>query len=112
MAETADSQVSSKTSIEKTVQVDDRPKTLSEFNLAVDMALMHGEEWVETTDEVVKSFLPKGLGDILYFCYRGVKVCVGDPGNPGECSAKLQDKLDVQMGAVIHGEGEGKILGL
>lgn len=85
---------------------------MSQFNAVVDVAKLQGQEWVETTADIIKHFQPHGMGGQEYFCYKGIKICEGIPGKPGEKSAALEEKLEMQMGALVHGEGEGVLLGV
>lgn len=47
-------------------------------------------EHVETTDEVIRQFLPEGLGKDLHFNYRGVKVYL--KGNKEKENIKTVDE--------------------
>lgn len=49
--------------------------TLYDFKDLVSQAKLDGEEWVETTAEIIKHFNPQGLKGGKYFIYDGVKVC-------------------------------------
>ena len=35
----------------------------------------NGDEWIETTPEIIKHYNREGLGGAEYFIYSGVKVC-------------------------------------
>ena len=34
-----------------------------------------GQEWIETSPEIIKTVMPRGLGGARYFIYQGIKVC-------------------------------------
>ena len=83
--------------------LNDKREVLSEFQAKVDHALMQGQEWVETSDEIIKYYNPKGLNGAEYFIFKGVKVA------PYEQSASIQERLDQPMAERLHGDGQGKL---
>jgi hypothetical protein len=49
--------------------------TLDQFERKVSHAKITNATWVETTDNVISTFVPKGLGEVGYFIYKNVRVC-------------------------------------
>lgn len=90
------------------MNIPERPEilqTLGEFEGIVAHALHEGEEWVETTPEIVKYFNRNGLKGADYFIYKGIKVC-----EYGKREA-IVDHENEQMDYRLHGKGEGVIVG-
>jgi hypothetical protein len=54
-----------------------------------------GQEWVETTPEIIATLQPKGLGGAKYFIYNGVKVCeMGKIDEiETECNTPLHERI-------------------
>lgn len=50
-------------------------ETMHTFMSKIATAKAMGDEWVETTPEIMKTIMPRGLGGARFFCYQGVKVC-------------------------------------
>lgn len=45
-----------------------------DFQTKVDMAILTGQDYVETAPEITAHFNPKGLGGVDYWIYKGVKI--------------------------------------
>lgn len=81
-------------------------ETLSAFQMKISLAELAGDEWVETTPDVI-NLVCKGLKDQRYFTYgrKGIKVCAyGD-------REKIEEAERIQLGESIFGTQEGKVLG-
>lgn len=94
----------SKTSTDDKPNIDDRSDTLNSFEVKCLTAKNNGQEWVETTPEIIALMQPRGLGGSKFFCYKGVKVC--EFGK----SEEIQAECDIPMGKKLHGEGEAIVL--
>lgn len=73
-------------------KLDDVTVTLSEFHAAIDHALMAGDEWLETSEPIIRYYnkntlCPKGQPELpmnmpgkpgcpFYFIYKNIKVCM------------------------------------
>jgi hypothetical protein len=57
------------------MRTDTYQETMHEFMSKIATAKAVGDEWVETTPEIIKTIQPRGLGGAKFFCYQGVKVC-------------------------------------
>lgn len=79
---------------------------VSDFKDAIEMAKMSGDEWVETTEEVINYFNKGGLKGAPYFIYNGVKVC-----RNGDLE-KVEDYMNRDLYVEAHGAGSGKRIGL
>lgn len=55
--------------------IDNTKERMSDFIEKHSIALANGDEWCETTPEIIKLLQPRGMGGAKYFCYKGVKVC-------------------------------------
>lgn len=66
---------------------------------------MNGDEWVETSPEIVTYFNKKGMNGSDYFIYKGIKVC-----EYGKCMAILEREA-VTMDERLHGAQEATIEG-
>lgn len=80
---------------------------LSSFLGRVAVAKSLGDEWVETTAEVIRHFNPRGLGinpltrkENRYFLYDGVKVC--EAGQIDE----IEEEINVPQAVRMHGDKE------
>lgn len=82
-------------------------ETMSEFLSKVAVAQASGEEWVETSPEIINYINRKGLGGSEYFTYGnpGVKVC-----EYGKSEA-IEKKESEQIGHRTFGKEEGTVLG-
>ena len=78
-------------------------ETLTEFQAKVDAAKMNGEEWVETTPEIIKYYNRNGLGKHSeYFIFQNIKVCLNGQGE------RIRTKLGTQLGVILYGAEEGR----
>lgn len=80
-------------------------ETLSQFKAKLDYAKMEGDEWVETTPEIINYFNRNGLGDAGYYIHEGIKVCLIGTRD------KIIEKESQQMDRRLHGETEGVVEG-
>lgn len=53
---------------------DEFTETLTDFERKIDRARINGDEWVETSKEIVKHLNPRGLGGAKYFIFKNIKV--------------------------------------
>lgn len=83
--------------------VNDVASTVREFLDKVFVAQQNGDEWIEVSDDIIKHYQPKGLGDAGYFIYGtpAVKVC------PTGGLERAQNYLDRNLGQEKHGKVEG-----
>ena len=75
-------------------------ETTMVFMDKIDRAIIEGDEWVETSPEIVGHYNKKGMGALPYFIYRGVKVC--EYGK----SEQIQNALDADLNRLMHGAKE------
>jgi len=68
-------------------------------------AKINGDEWVETTAEIIHHYNRKGLNGAKFFIYDGIKVC--ERGKMDE----IQKDMDMQMGHKVFGTSEGIVNG-
>jgi hypothetical protein len=73
-------------------------ETLSEFQSKIDIATIEGEEWVETSPEIISHYVRSGLGKSGYFIFKNIKVC-----EYGKCEA-LKSDMSRQVGDIVHGD--------
>lgn len=84
--------------------------TLNDFEMRVHRAKISGDEWVETSDEIINYYNKSGMGksqtgkDNLYFLYKGVKVCVFGMAD------KAEAQMSEQGGRIVHGPTEGILI--
>ncbi len=72
--------------------------TLDQFERKVSYAHATGTQWVETTENVIKTFVPKGLGDARYFIYKNVRVALkGTAAEVQESESKRKHEGSVDM---------------
>lgn len=81
-------------------------ETISMFEGKIAHAKHNGDEWVETSPQVITYFNRRGLGASEYFIYKDIKVC-----EHGKRDAII-DKESMSMDERLHGPNEGKIEGL
>lgn len=56
--------------------VDDTPKEkVSDFIGRIEEAKQTGEEWIETSPEIIQFYNRRGLNGGKYFIFQGIKVC-------------------------------------
>ena len=90
---------------EDKIEAKKHEETVNDFETKISRAQIAGNEWVETTPEVINYFLRSGLGADKYFLYKGIKVC--EFGNKESAEAEMT----IQMGRKLHGPEEGVLLG-
>lgn len=79
-------------------------ETLTEFQSNIDAAKMNGDEWVETTPEIIKYYNRNGLGKhAKYFIFHNIKVC-----ERGQLQA-IQSEMDRQLGKINFGDDEATV---
>lgn len=71
--------------------------------LKIDRAQIEGEEWVETSIEMLNYIFPRGTGSAEYGHYKGIKVC--EFGKRDEIERRINDPLYQRL----HGHKEGKL---
>jgi hypothetical protein len=76
---------------------------VTEFMASIAAAKAVGEDWVETSADVIQRMMPQGLGGAKFFIYQGIKVC-----EYGQKEAVEAD-MDRPVGERLHGSGEGKV---
>lgn len=64
-------------------------------------AKAQGDDWVETSPEVIAHYNPRGLGGARHFCFQGVLVC-----EHGQSEA-IQKDMDTPLALKLHGPQEG-----
>lgn len=84
--------------------VDDTRETVYTFLDKVSRAKMEGDEWIETTPEIIHHYNRSGLNGAKFFIYDGVKVCENG------MREKIETDMNEAMGIKIHGTGEAKVL--
>ena len=85
--------------------IDDVKETISQFMDRIAVAKATGDEWIETTPEIVHHYNRAGLGGAEFFIYSGIKVC-----EHGKLEGILA-KESTQIGQTLHGSKEGIIEG-
>lgn len=81
--------------------VNDVKETVSQFRDKIELAKVNGDEWVETSPEIIAHYQRKGMGPAQFFLFEGVKVC--EYGKIDE----ILSKENQQMGVFLHGSREG-----
>ncbi len=91
---------------------DDTRLLVSEFMDSIAIAKTNGDEWVETSPEIIRHYNRKGMGinpltgkQNEFFLFDGIKVC------PIGRIHAIEEEMDKQMNIRMHGEKEGIILG-
>ena len=79
-------------------------ETLSDFKLKVHQAKMEGNDWVETSPEIIKYYNPKGMNGVKYFWFDGVKVC--ELGK----SEEIEQEIATPLAERMHGKSEGVVV--
>lgn len=51
------------------------PDSLDSFERNISAAQANGIKWVETSENVLRTYNPRGLGSAKYFVYKNIKVC-------------------------------------
>lgn len=80
-------------------------ETVSLFLDKVAVAQANGEEWVETTPEIIKHYNRNGLKGSKFFIFQGIKVC-----EYGQ-SEKIEDENNTQLDVKLFGAKEGTVVG-
>lgn len=80
-------------------------ETLATFEARISEAQMAGDEWIETTDEILKFFNRKGMNGAKYFVYKGIKVCL-----KGE-REEIEKECDEPLSRKLFGSSEGTVNG-
>ncbi len=75
-------------------------ETTMDFLNKIEMAIIDGEEWVETSPEIIAHYNKRGLKNCGYFIFRNIKVC-----EYGQ-SEKIQEQLDADIHRLMHGAKE------
>lgn len=89
---------------QKADTVDDTKHTVHTFLDLISVAKSSGQEWVETTPEIIAHYNRQGLKGAKYFLFNGVKVC--EIGQKAAILAEIDQPLSVKL----HGAEEGKVL--
>jgi hypothetical protein len=91
---------------------DDTKHLVSEFLSAIACAKSDGDEWVQTSLEIIQYFNKRGMGknpltgkDNTYFVYDGIKVC-----ETGKLE-QVETEMNMQTNVRLHGKEEGTIIG-
>lgn len=85
--------------------IDDTKVTVHTFMDQIEQAKINGDEWVETTKEIIHHYNRKGLNGAKYFVYNGVKVC--ERGKLDE----IINEMNMQEGHKVFGPTEGIVNG-
>lgn len=72
----------------------------------ISCAQLSGDEWVETSPEIIKHYNRNGLNGAKYFIYQGIKVC-----ETGKLEEVIKETT-MTMGQKVFGPGEAVIQGL
>ncbi len=84
-------------------QVDDTKETVSQFLDKIAVAKSSGEEWVETSPEIIMHYNRHGLNGAKFFIFEGIKVC--ELGKLDEIIKEIEEPLHYKM----YGASEAKI---
>ena len=77
-------------------------ETIHTFFDKIHKATIDGEEFVETSDEIIKHYNKNGLGpNANYFIFQGIKVC------PFGQLESIREELERPLALIIHGDTEG-----
>lgn len=78
------------TTIEKEIE------SLGDFRTRIDHAKLTGEQWVETSQQIIDFFMKKkSLGDAGYFIYDGIFVC--PTGTTEECQRRMEQRAQKEL---------------
>lgn len=86
------------------VNKEERETTMM-FMDKIETAILNGDEWVETSPELIAHYNRKGLGPNEYFIFKNIKVCAY--GKSEEC----QNKMDADLHRLMHGAQEARFEG-
>jgi hypothetical protein len=84
--------------------IDDTRERMSDFIEKHAAAVALGDEWVETTPEIISLLQPRGLNGKKYFCWKGIKVC--EHGKSQEISHEESMTVHDRM----HPDSQTKVL--
>ena len=84
--------------------IDDTKETMSAFHEKLAAAQANRDEWLETTPEIIRLLMPRGMGDAGYFCFHGVKVC------PYGKVKEIEDRCNAPLGNKKHGPQEAQVI--
>lgn len=87
-------------------KIDDRREKINEFMSKITLAQREskdgtGDNWVETTAEIISYFNPRGLNGAPYYIHNGVMVC--EYGKKEACIEKMEESTFEKM----HGTEDG-----
>lgn len=92
------------------INTDDTKERMSEFIEKQAIAVANGDEWVETSPEIMKLLQPRGLGkdrfgkELDYFCWKGTKVCAYDQ------SEKIEEREAKTIHDRMHPDAGTKVI--
>jgi len=88
--------------------IDDVTETVNAFLNKIAAAQGAGEEWVETTPEIIAHFNKRGMGinpltgkPNRHFVFNGIKVC------PYGEQEQIETEMSEQLSIRLHGKDEG-----
>jgi hypothetical protein len=90
---------------EDKIQSKSHEETVNDFEIKISRAQTSGDEWVETSAEIMKYMLKCPVSDDDFFHYKGVKVCAFGKRD------EIEKKHAEQLGKRLHGPQEGTIMG-
>lgn len=90
---------------QKQTSLDDTLETVRTFLDKIHVAKASGDEWIETSPEIIQHYNRGGLNGKNYFIFDGIKVC-----EFGMMDQILADENE-QMQFKTHGKSEGVVLG-
>lgn len=80
-------------------------ETLNQFYSKIHRATIEGQEWIETSKEIIDHFNKGGLGPHAeYFIFQSVKVT--EFGK----SQRLKEELERPLGQILYGDDEAKVI--
>lgn len=82
---------------------------MSQFLEKIAQAKALGNDWVETTPQIIKLLQPRGLGTVhgrpvRHFSYQGILVC-----EQGQLES-VQDEMNRSLNDEKHGSNEAKVI--
>lgn len=75
-------------------EFDTQDERIIDFMNRVEITRGH-DDIIETTQNIINHFVPKGLGNALHFDYKGVKVCL--VGTREALERKLEETIEEKM---------------
>lgn len=91
--------------------IDDTKHTVNTFQDLISQATLNGDEWVETSPEIIRHYNRNGLGKtadgvaIRFFIYNGIKVC------PFGEQESIEAEMNRSVNSKVHGPSETVQLG-